>query len=54
MPNSAVHILAVDHSKETVLVEFSNGQTGSFDSQFLFDNIQTNGNADVTELPSED
>ena len=50
MQNGDAKILAVDHQEDAVIVEFSNGQTGSFKAQFLLDNINADGNWDVTNI----
>jgi hypothetical protein len=53
MRNSDLKILAVDHKSDAVIVEFSNGQTGSFSPDFLLDHINADGNWDVTNISSE-
>jgi hypothetical protein len=55
MRAAKVTIGAVDHTQDAVLVEFSNGQTGSYDLDFLLDHINADGNWDVTNVrPQEE
>jgi hypothetical protein len=48
-----IEIRAVDHQKDSVIVEFSNGQMGTFNVQFLLKNVNTDGNWDVTNISPE-
>jgi hypothetical protein len=51
--NDKITILNTDHQRDGVIVEFSDGRIGSFDPQFLIDNLETNGNHEVAnEDPS--
>jgi hypothetical protein len=49
-----IEIQAVDHKKDSVIVEFSNGQMCTFDVQFLLNHVNTNGNWDVTNISPEE
>jgi hypothetical protein len=46
-------IVSVDRHDNAALVEFSNGQIGSYSPKFLLENINAEGNLDLAKKPAK-